>query len=375
MTIQRTSLLVCITTIIFVVLAVLSLFSPGQIPGLILYASLGAILIISIISYINTGFNIIKPLSLVCQALQKVEENEKIDLGKRVDVISKNEIGNVVDSFNHSIETTGDLVRKIKNKLDALTNTSFEITTDLSKTSIAVKRLSMNLTNIKLLITRQETEATEADIAVDSIKTNIENKKVSLSTLETLLKHTEDFIDTSRETVNCLNEIVERVNSVNKAVNSVNNMSKENNRNFDELKVEMEKFAIAKGSKQILLVDDDEIHLDITEAMLTDDFEVIKAKSGEEALDLFYHGLVPTIILLDLIMPDMDGWDTYERIKAIGALHEVPIAFFSSSFDIEDIKRAFDIGVNEYIPKPVEKEELMKAVDKMLKSVPAKNVR
>ena len=367
MTIQKTSLLVSIITIIFVVLAAFSFLYLNQNTFLVYFASAGAIILISIFNIIYNRFFVIKPLSEICETLNRVEGDEKIDLGKRLNVKSKNEIGNVVDKFNKSIENAGDLVRTIKNKLDALTNTSFEITTDLSKTSIAVKRLSMNLTNIKLLITKQETEATEADIAVDNIKTNIENKKVSLSALEILLKHTEDFIVTSRETVVCLNEIVEKVSQVSNAVNSVNNMSKENNRNFDELKIEMEKLAVVKGSKQILLVDDDEIHLTITESMLRDDFEIITAKSGEEALNLFYHGLVPTIILLDLIMPNMDGWDTYERIRAIGALHEVPIAFFSSSFDIDDIKRAFDIGVNEYIPKPVEKEQLMKIIQKMLK--------
>jgi len=43
---------------------------------------------------------------------------------------------------------------------------------------------------------------------------------------------------------------------------------------------------------------------------------------------LFYQGLVPQLILLDLIMPEMDGWSTFNRIKAIVGLHDIPIAFF-----------------------------------------------
>jgi putative two-component system response regulator len=113
-------------------------------------------------------------------------------------------------------------------------------------------------------------------------------------------------------------------------------------------------------------VDDDESHLILTEEILKNDYNVTAVKSGEEALDLFKKGFIPNLILLDIVMPDMDGWDTFEKIKGIGGFHDVPIAFFSSSFDIDEIKRAFDIGVNEYISKPVDVEKLTVAIKKML---------
>jgi CheY-like chemotaxis protein len=94
---------------------------------------------------------------------------------------------------------------------------------------------------------------------------------------------------------------------------------------------------------------------------------VTTAKSGKEALGLFYQGLVPQLILLDLIMPDMDGWDTYGRIKAIGGLYNTPIAFFTASNDPKDIKHAREMGAVDYIKKPYDKEDLLRRVGKIIK--------
>ena len=145
------------------------------------------------------------------------------------------------------------------------------------------------------------------------------------------------------------------------AITHVDEMSVENNRNFTGLKTETEKFKVTTGNerKTILVVDDDAAHLTMTEAMLENDYEVVLSKSGQEALHHFYQGLVPGIILLDLSMPDMDGWDTYERIKAISNLHKVPIAFFTSSDDPEDMNRAQQMGASDYIKKPMKKTELL----------------
>jgi putative two-component system response regulator len=101
--------------------------------------------------------------------------------------------------------------------------------------------------------------------------------------------------------------------------------------------------------------------------MLKNDYEIITAQSGEEALKLCQQGLVPDAILLDLVMPDLDGWNTFDKIKEISSLNDVPIAFFTSIFEIEDIKRAFDIGIDEYISKPVEKDLLLKTLKLMIK--------
>ena len=73
-------------------------------------------------------------------------------------------------------------------------------------------------------------------------------------------------------------------------------------------------------------------------------------------------------LLLDLIMPDMDGWDTYGRIKALSDLHTVPVAFFTSSQDPEDMSRARQMGAVDYINKPTKKSELLEILKQHIKA-------
>jgi putative two-component system response regulator len=113
-------------------------------------------------------------------------------------------------------------------------------------------------------------------------------------------------------------------------------------------------------------VDDDDIHLTMTEEILKNDYEVSTSKSGKEALGLFYQGLVPQLVLLDIIMPEMDGWNTYDRIKAISGLHDTPIAFFTALDDPKDVQRAREMGAVDYIKKPAKKGDLVSRVGKIL---------
>jgi CheY-like chemotaxis protein len=184
---------------------------------------------------------------------------------------------------------------------------------------------------------------------------------------ETLVKETDEFIKTSKEAVGGMNEILSGVNQIKVSVNHVNEMSQENNRNFESLKQETQKFNITVGNEKqkILVVDDDNIQLDVVKALLSNKYDVTCANSGKEALNLFYQGLVPQLVLLDLIMPDMDGWDTYSRIKAVGGLNNTQIAVFTSSSD--QMQHAQEIGAVDYIKKPYNKEDLVNRVEKILR--------
>jgi DNA-binding response OmpR family regulator len=66
-------------------------------------------------------------------------------------------------------------------------------------------------------------------------------------------------------------------------------------------------------------------------------------------------------------MPDMDGWDTYNRIKAISSLDDTPIAFFTASSDPKDIQHAHEMGAVDYIKKPFEPDDLINRVRKIIK--------
>jgi len=119
--------------------------------------------------------------------------------------------------------------------------------------------------------------------------------------------------------------------------------------------------------KKILIVDDDEFHLAVANAMLSEKYEITITKSGKEALEMLTKGFAPNLILLDVLMPDMDGWETFNRIKAIGLLHTAPVVFVSSATGAEEKKHADTIGAADFIVKPFEKESLLKRIKVLIK--------
>ena len=118
--------------------------------------------------------------------------------------------------------------------------------------------------------------------------------------------------------------------------------------------------------KKLLLVDDAEVHLEIAEFQLKKEYEITCARSGKEALEHLTNGLVPNLIILDILMPDMDGWETFGRLKAISLLHAVPIIFLSSVTEKDEMDRAYNMGAAGFITKPYEEEELLGMVRKVL---------
>jgi PleD family two-component response regulator len=112
--------------------------------------------------------------------------------------------------------------------------------------------------------------------------------------------------------------------------------------------------------KIILLVDDDEIHLSITESSLKDEYEIFMVKSGEEALDFLSKSqTVPDLILLDILMPVMDGWTVFDKIQDIAALKLTPIMFYTSLDEESAKEKAYELGAFDYITKPCEQSVLL----------------
>jgi len=118
--------------------------------------------------------------------------------------------------------------------------------------------------------------------------------------------------------------------------------------------------------KKILIVDDNEVHLVIAENILKGKYEVTTAKSGKEALALLSKGYMPNAILLDVLMPEMDGWETYNKIKGISLLRNVPIAFLTSLDGVREKLYASRIGAADLISKPYEAPELLSRIEKMM---------
>ena len=116
----------------------------------------------------------------------------------------------------------------------------------------------------------------------------------------------------------------------------------------------------------ILIVDDEEANLQLIGKILQNlDVDITLASSGKEALQLL-ESLVPDLIILDIIMPSMSGFDVCRKIKSRKPTSEVPIIFLSAKVDSEDIIKGFDIGARDYITKPFIKEELVARVEAQL---------
>jgi DNA-binding response OmpR family regulator len=119
-------------------------------------------------------------------------------------------------------------------------------------------------------------------------------------------------------------------------------------------------------AKKIIVVDDDEIYLTMIETILKDKYEVITAKSGKDALGYFLKGIIPNLILLDVLMPELDGWETFNRLKAISFLQDVPIVFLTAVIGSAEAEHARKIGAADYITKPFETDDLLNRIEKIL---------
>ncbi len=103
----------------------------------------------------------------------------------------------------------------------------------------------------------------------------------------------------------------------------------------------------------ILVVDDTAINITMMAAILSPEYQVTVAKSGDQALKIAKSGNMPDLILLDIEMPGMDGYQTCEALKSNDVTASVPVIFLTSRNEIEDEKRGFALGAVDYITKPV----------------------
>ena len=105
---------------------------------------------------------------------------------------------------------------------------------------------------------------------------------------------------------------------------------------------------------KILLVDDDKNLLRMASVRLERHYEVITASGGEDALRKIDEGLTPDIVLLDIDMPGMDGFEVFALMRERQALDYVPIVFLTSLASEEDKVKGLGMGVADYLTKPFE---------------------
>jgi diguanylate cyclase (GGDEF)-like protein len=111
----------------------------------------------------------------------------------------------------------------------------------------------------------------------------------------------------------------------------------------------------------ILIVDDEISNIEIMNAVLEDDYEVCFATSGQQALTVA-RTAQPDLVLLDVLMPGIDGFEVCRRIKADPLLADVPIIFTTGLGDTEDEMRGLSLGAIDYVTKPVQPTILRRRV-------------
>src|SRR5215471_9390225 len=102
---------------------------------------------------------------------------------------------------------------------------------------------------------------------------------------------------------------------------------------------------------RILLVDDSKTNIEVLVAGLKSDYKLNAALSGEQALQLATQ-VSPDLILLDVNMPGLDGYEVCRRLRARPASAEVPIIFLSALNEVGSKSTGFEAGANDYITKP-----------------------
>ena len=119
------------------------------------------------------------------------------------------------------------------------------------------------------------------------------------------------------------------------------------------------------GKKRILLVDDSDTILVLEKLMLGSDYETITAKNGRLALQMAIKEQ-PDLILMDIMMPEMDGIETLRAMRAQETTQKIPIIMVTTKSEEARVETCCRLGCSDYINKPINKMELLAKVKKFL---------
>jgi CheY-like chemotaxis protein len=116
---------------------------------------------------------------------------------------------------------------------------------------------------------------------------------------------------------------------------------------------------------RVLYVEDSAQNRDIVRRYLAEDYEVIEAEDGEHGVERAVRD-TPDLILMDLSLPRLDGWEATRRIKANASIKHIPVIALTAHASREDQQRAMEAGCNDYMTKPIERELLLNTIKKHL---------
>lgn len=106
-------------------------------------------------------------------------------------------------------------------------------------------------------------------------------------------------------------------------------------------------------ASRILIVDDDHLNIKLLTIFLREDYKITAVNNGESALEAVQDNLLPDLILLDIMMPGIDGYEVCKRLKENERTQNIPVIFVTAVKEIEDAARGFKMGAVDYIEKPL----------------------
>ena len=117
---------------------------------------------------------------------------------------------------------------------------------------------------------------------------------------------------------------------------------------------------------KVLIVDDEELNLQLIEAYLNEEYEIITAQSGTEALNKIIKDR-PDIVLLDIMMPQISGYDVCKSLKENDATRFIPVVMCTSLSGSEAKVKAIEIGADDFLTKPINRQELFARIRSLIK--------
>ena len=120
--------------------------------------------------------------------------------------------------------------------------------------------------------------------------------------------------------------------------------------------------------KKVMIVDDNvDVIVSIKYGLedQTKEFQVIGAESGKQCLELLQNNSIPDLIFLDIMMPEMSGWETYEKIKEHDAWRKIPVVFLTARTD-NTAKKAGTLLGDDFIEKPFDIKDIKNRINKLL---------
>lgn len=114
--------------------------------------------------------------------------------------------------------------------------------------------------------------------------------------------------------------------------------------------------------RNILIVDDSAANIKVLSSILRQEYRILAAKSGEEALECIEKSGMPDLILLDIVMPGMDGYEVCRRLKEDSKTADVPVVFITAKSDEAERQKGLGLGAAAYVTKPFDVETVRRIV-------------